>query len=315
MAEVYYITNHGTLKREENTLLFENGELRKTIPVEQVEEIFIMSEISLNTKLLSFLSQHEVPIHFFNYYGYYVGSFYPREKNPSGFLLVKQVEHYLDPQERLFLAKSFVMGAIQNACKLYSIEPSPYVEELRLAKKVQEVMEVEGSFKKLCYQRLEALTGWEFERRTKRPPSNPLNALISFGNSLVYAKVLGEIYHTPLNSTVSYLHEPSEKRHSLCLDIAEVFKPILSEKLIIELINSGTIDERDFLKETEFCYLTQEGKRKFSKAFDKLLNSTVSHPKLRRKVSHRTLIRLELYKLIKHLTADQPYTPLNYWAL
>ncbi len=315
MGDVYYITHNGSLKREENTLLFENAELRKTIPIEQVDEIFVLSELSLNTKLLSFLSQYQVPVHFFNYYGYYVGSFYPRDKNPSGFLLVKQVEHYLEPQKRLYLAKSFVAGAIQNASKIYSLDLLPYLQELNSAKSIREVMSIEGSFKKLCYQKLESLTGWEFETRTKRPPSNPLNALISFGNSLVYAKVLGEIYHTPLNSTVSYLHEPSEKRHSLCLDVAEIFKPILSEKLIIELISSGVIDEKDFLEETEYCYLSSDGKKKFIRAFKELLESSKHYPKLNRKVSHRTLIRLELYKFIKHLTSDEIYIPLNYWNL
>ena len=315
MGEVYYITHSGSLKRRENTLLFENTEIRKTIPVEQVDEIFVLSELSINTKLLGFLSQYQIPVHFFNYYGHYIGSFYPRDKNPSGFLLVKQVEHYLEPQKRLYLAKGFVAGAIQNASKVYSVDPLPYLQELNSAKSIQEVMSMEGSFKKFCYQKLKGLTGWEFETRTKRPPTNPLNALISFGNSLVYAKVLGEIYHTPLNSTVSYLHEPSEKRHSLCLDIAEVFKPVLSEALVLELINSGTITEKDFLEETEYCYLNAEGRRKFLKAFDNLLKSTVYYPKLKRNVSMKTLIRLELYKLIKHLTDNEPYIPMNYQSL
>ena len=315
MGDIFYITQNGSLKRKENTLLFENTELKKPIPIQQVDEIFVLSEININTKLLSFLSQYQVPMHFFNYYGYYVGSFYPRDKKPSGFLLVKQVKHYLDLEKRIYLAKSFVIGAIQNASNIYSIDPSPFLKELNSAKTILEVMSVEGSFKKLCYQKLESQTGWKFGERTKRPPSNPINALISFGNSLVYSKVLGEIYYTPLNSTISYLHEPSEKRHSLCLDVAEVFKPILSEKLIINLISSNIITEKDFIQNTEYCYLNEEGRRKFVRAFKELLEKTKYHSKLSRKVSHRTLIRLELYKLIKHLTDDEIYTPLNYKKL
>jgi len=172
-----------------------------------------------------------------------------------------------------------VLGSIINSEKLYQIDASEHLEKLKQAFSIQEVMQVEGSFKKLCYKALENLTGWEFETRTKRPPQNPLNALISFGNSLVYANVLGEMYHTPLNSAVSYLHEASEKRHSLCLDVAEVFKPILTEGLILELIRSGTITENDFLEETEYCYLNLDGRRKFLRAFDNLLKSTLNHPK------------------------------------
>jgi CRISPR-associated protein Cas1 len=315
MAEIYYITTNGTLRRDENTIMFENGEIKKKIPIENTSELFIVAEVSTNTKFFSLLSQNGIIAHFFNYYGYYIGSFYPREGNPSGHVLIKQVEHYLDKEKRLYLAKSFVLGSIINSEKLYQIDASEYLEKLKQASSIQEVMQVEGSFRKLCYKALENLTGWEFETRTKRPPQNPLNALISFGNSLVYAKVLGEIYHTPLNSTVSYLHEPSEKRHSLCLDVAEVFKPILTEGLILELIRSGTITENDFLEETEYCYLNLDGRRKFLRAFDNLLKSTLHHPKLKRKVSIRTLIRLELYKLVKHLTENEPYIPLNYHSL
>ncbi|WP_333785381.1 type I-B CRISPR-associated endonuclease Cas1b [Thermocrinis sp.] len=315
MAEIYYITTNGTLKRDENTIFFENGDIKKKIPVENTSELFILAEVSTNTRFFSFLSQYGITAHFFNYYGYYIGSFYPREKNLSGYLLIKQVEHYLDKEKRLYLAKSFVLGSIVNSEKLYRIDVSEYLKRLKQAFTIEAVMQVEGSFKKLCYKTLEKLTGWDFETRTKRPPQNPLNALISFGNSLVYAKVLGEIYHTPLNSTVSYLHEPSEKRHSLCLDVAEVFKPMLSEGLILELIKSGTITERDFLEEAEYCYLNTDGKKKFLKAFDNLLKSTVYHPKLKRNVSLKTLIRLELYKLIKHLAEDETYLPLDYYNL
>jgi len=315
MAEIYYITTNGTLRRDENTIMFENGEIKKKIPIENTSELFVVAEVSTNTKFFSLLSQNGIIAHFFNYYGYYIGSFYPREGNPSGHVLIKQVEHYLDKEKRLYLAKSFVLGSIVNSEKLYQIDASEHLEKLKQASSIQEVMQVEGSFRKLCYRVLENLTGWEFETRTKRPPQNPLNALISFGNSLVYAKVLGEIYHTPLNSAVSYLHEPSEKRHSLCLDVAEVFKPILTEGLILELIRSGTITENDFLEETEYCYLNLDGRRKFLRAFDNLLKSTLHHPKLKRKVSIRTLIRLELYKLVKHLTENEPYIPLNYHSL
>ncbi len=114
MGKTYYIFSSGTLIRRENTLLFEGKDKRKVIPVENVEEIFVFGEIGINTKLLGLLNKHGIVMHFFNHYGWYMGSFYPRETNVSGFLAVKQVEHYTDPHKRLYLAKSFVEGAIKN---------------------------------------------------------------------------------------------------------------------------------------------------------------------------------------------------------
>ena len=90
MGKVFYILSNGKLSRKENTLFFENENVRKSIPIETVDEIFVLSEITLNTKLIKFLSQAGVCIHFFNYYGYYVGSFYPRETHVSGHLYIKQ---------------------------------------------------------------------------------------------------------------------------------------------------------------------------------------------------------------------------------
>lgn len=315
MGRVYYITHSGELRREENTIIFQNAEVKRAIPIEDIDELFLLSEVSTNSKALGLLSERGAVVHFFNYYGYYIGSFYPREKNLSGFLLVRQVVHYLDEQKRLYLAKSFVEGTIRNLCPLLGMEQEPYLLTLSKAKDVPQVMAVESKLRKDFYQRLSEHTGWEFEKRTRRPPHNSLNALISFGNSLVYAKVLGEIYQTQLNPTVSYLHEPSEKRFSLALDIAEVFKPILSDRLIVNLIKEGKLTEEHFLQELDYTYLSKEGRRLFVQAFNELLESTLRHRKLNRKVSHRQLIRLELYKLIKHLLEEEIYKPLSYWTL
>lgn len=312
MGRVYYITKHGTLSRKENSLLFENSEIKKSIPVEDVDELFVITEVSINTKVLNFLASYGIVVHFFNYYGYYTGSFYPRETNISGYLLVKQVEHYLEPSKRLYLAKSFVAGAFQNLSLVYGVDAEPFLVELDRVKSIQEIMQVEGEFRKLCYKKLEDLTGWDFGKRTKRPPRNPLNALISFGNSLVYSKVIGEIYNTQLNPAVSYLHEPSTKRFSLALDVAEVFKPILSDRLILKLLGEGKIQSENFVQESEFIYLNEEGRRVFLKEFNELLESTYYHKSLKRKVSMRTFIRIELYKLIKHLLEEEIYKPINF---
>lgn len=138
-----------------------------------------------------------------------------------------------------------------------------YVSWLAKAESIPEVMKVEAQLRKDLYKSLEDATGWSFEKRSKRAPHNPLNALISFGNSLIYAKVLGEIYTTQLNPTVSYLHESSTKRFSLSLDVAEVFKPIISDRLILELIKSSKLRKEHFLSDLEYAYLSPEG-RKYS---------------------------------------------------
>ncbi len=308
MGRIYYLLSSGTLKRKENTLLFENERVRKVIPIEDVEEIFIFGEISLNTKLLSLTSSKGITLHFFNYYGWYIGSFYPRERNVSGFLEVKQAEHYLDKDKRLYLAKMFVIGAIKNS-KFLVHNVDDYVHKVESSNGINELMSIEANFKKVYYESLKENTGWEFERRTKRPPENPLNALISFGNSLVYSVVLKQIYTTQLSPQISFLHEPSERRFSLALDISEIFKPVISDRIIKKLINTSSITEDHFVKDLNFVYLNDEGRRIFLKAFDERLRTTIRHRKLNRKISIKNLIKIECYKLIKHLLGEERYRP------
>ena len=315
MGRTYFILTDGKLSRQENTLLFENKNTRKVIPIEDVDEIFILSDLSMTSKMLKLIADNGTVLHLFNRYGFYVGSFYPRSRNESGHLIIKQAEHYIEREKRLFLAKSFVAGGIQNLAYVYKLDPEPHLTKLERAGNITEIMSVESDFRKRCYKELEKITGLEFEKRSRRPPSNELNALISFGNSLVYAKVLGEIYFTPLNPTISYLHEPSAKRFSLSLDIAEIFKPFFSDWLIIQLFRKTKLTEKHFEKMDDMALLSESGKKIFIREFDNLLQDTIKYRKLKRKVSRRQLIRIELYKLIKHLVGDEVYIPMNYRSL
>ena len=105
MKRSFYIYNNGQLKRRDNSIEFvdEYGE-RRYIPIETVGEIYVMSEMDFNANLMNFLSKYGVVVHFFNYYSFYTGSFQPREKLVSGNLLVNQVEHYTDKENRIVLA-------------------------------------------------------------------------------------------------------------------------------------------------------------------------------------------------------------------
>lgn len=328
-----YITKPGRLKRRQNTLFFiykENGgELKKSIPITAIDSIFALSELDFNTKLFNFLSQNKISVHFFNYYGYYTGSFYPRKYLVSGFLVVKQVKHYLNKRKRLGLAKEFVKGAIHNSYKnLYQYKKqgkkveenlkalSGLLKEIEKVDSLEYLMALEGNAKDWYYKAFGSFLGENFkvEKRVKRPPDNMINSLISFGNSLVYSLCLSQIYHTQLDPSVSFLHQPGERRYSLALDIADVFKPVLSDRLIFKLINNNMINEKHFLKELNFVYLNDKGRRLFIEEFEKRLETTVKHQRLNRNVSYRHLVRLECYKLIKHLVGDKEYSSYkSYW--
>ena len=322
MGKTFYIFSSGRLERKENTLRFvkSSGEVH-FIPINQVEEIYLFGEVDFNVKLLTFIARNEIVLHVFNHYGFYVGSFYPRETNVSGTVIVKQVEHYLDKWKRLGIAREFVSSAVFNMRRVLSkrnlqkgVESlKPIDEEIQKVSTINDLLLVEAKAWRIYYSFFETITNWKFEERSFRPPENPLNAMISFGNSLLYTAILKEIYYTQLHPALSFLHEPFERRFSLCLDIAEIFKPILVDRLVFRMINEGMITLNDFLREVNFAYLKERARKVFVNEFDKTLETTVYHRNLRRKVSYRNLIRLELYKLIKHLIGDKKYKALRMW--
>ncbi|MGL4946769.1 MAG: type I-B CRISPR-associated endonuclease Cas1b [Cetobacterium sp.] len=329
MSESYYLFSNGTLSRKDNVFRLKTptGEF-KDLKIEVARDIYIFGELNLNTKCLNYMGQLNIPSHFFNYYGFYTGSFYPKETKVSGELLVKQVQYLLDEDKKIKLAQEFIFGATHNILrnlKYYNsrdkdldaaIDQINFLStEIKTSKTVQELMGIEGNIRKTYYEAWSRIFNKEveFEKRVKRPPDNMVNCLISFINTLVYTATLTEIYKTQLNPTISYLHVPGQKRFSLCLDISEVFKPLISDRMIFSLINKNIISEEDFDKESNFCYLKPKAKMKILKEFDERMKKTIKHRDLNRDVSYRHLLRLECYKIIKNLVEEVPYKSFKIW--
>jgi CRISPR-associated protein Cas1 len=329
VKESFYIYNNGTLKRKDNTLQFvTENQNKRDVPIERVGDMYIMSEMNFNTSLINLLGQNGVNVHFFNYYNFYIGSFYPRESLLSGNLLVQQSTHYADDEKRMMIARKFVQGAAANIyrnlryyngrgkdVKKYMRDIEDYRKSIPRAKSVQELMGYEGNIRRRYYEAWQVIINQEieFERRVMHPPDNMINSLISFVNSLIYTKVLTEVYQTQLNPTISYLHEPSERRFSLCLDIAEIFKPLIGDRLIFSLLNRNQITEKSFTKDLNYLHLTKEASRVIVSELEERLKTTIKHKDLGRNVSYQYLMRLESYKLIKHILDEKQYEPFEIW--
>jgi CRISPR-associated protein Cas1 len=325
MKRTIYIFSNGEIKRKDNTLFFEAEEGKKYIPVENTQEIFIFGEVSLNKSLLEFLTETEIVMHFYNYYGYYVGSYYPREHLNSGYMILKQAEFYLDENKRITLAKKFAVGAVDNIKKVlnyYFLRGKPLkefidkIEELSKdmseCNNISELMAIEGNVREEYYKAFDCILDnkhFVFEARTRQPPKNRLNALISFGNSLLYNVCLSEIYHTHLDPRIGFLHSTNMRRFTLNLDVAEIFKPIIVDRTIFTLVNKDMIGREHFEQRLDGIVLNDKGRKIFVEEFDEHLRTTIQHKKLQRSVSYRQLIRLELYKIQKHLIGEEEYIP------
>jgi CRISPR-associated protein Cas1 len=337
MKKTYYLFNPGILQRKDNTLKFtpveddENGVERngqpRYLPVEDIAEFYAFGSLTANSALYNFLGQNGIAVHFFDYYENYTGSFMPKDGLLSGRMLLAQTAFHQDKKKRIIIAKKFIEGAAYNMIKnlrYYDkrgkelseiiIQIENYAGSIELARQVDELMGIEGNIRQKYYEGFDLIINdFEMGNRTKQPPLNEVNALISFGNMMCYSQCLRAIHQTQLNPTISYLHTPGERRYSLALDISEIFKPILVDRVIFKVLNKKEIQEKHFDKKLNKCLLNQQGKKIFVQSFEERLNETIQHRSLKRKVSYRHLIKLECYKLSKHLLNMEEYKPFKMW--
>jgi len=338
MKKTYYLFNPGTLQRKDNTLKFtpieEDGNgtghsgQPRYIPVEGVSDLYVFGALTANSALYNFLGQNDIAVHFFDYYENYTGSFMPKDFLLSGRMLLAQTTAFQNKKKRMVVARSFIEGAAYNMTKNLRYYNSRgkdldgVIEQIGLlsssisaTEAVDELMGIEGNIRQTYYDGFNLiLNDFEMGNRTKQPPQNEVNALISFGNMMCYSQCLRAINQTQLNPTISYLHTPGERRYSLALDVAEIFKPLLVDRVIFKLLNKKELQEKHFDKKLNKCLLNESGKKIFVKAFEERLTETIKHRSLNRNVSYKHLIKLECYKLSKHLLDIETYKPFKmYW--
>lgn len=325
MKKAYYLFNPGRMSRKDQTLCFAPTVEQKApakkryLPINGISALYVFGSVDANSAMYNYLGKQHIPVHFFDYYHHYTGSFSPREHLLAGQVIVAQSKTYLSKKKRMLVAQEFVRAAVANmlrTLKYYQKRDKNVggiIEDIEaLATQIgetttiQKLMGVEGACRQAYYQSFdEIVEGYAWEGRRKRPPKNELNALVSFGNSMCYTACLDAIYNSQLNPTISFLHEPGYRRYSLALDVAEIFKPILVDRLIFKLCNKKMLRAEHFDFIDNACFLSDTGRKIFVQAWEEKLQETFTHRKLNKKVSYRYLIRIECYSLCKYLLGMQ----------
>lgn len=333
MKKSYYLFNPGRLSRKDNTLKFVPTDAEgkegpaKYLPIQGIDNLFCFGALDANSAMYNFLGKQGITVHFFDYYEHYTGSFMPKDYLLSGKVIIEQSKHYTSAKKRMVIAQEFVEGSAANILRNLKYYQSrgkdvgsqiEQIEQYKLdktaAKDIRELMGWEGNIRMVYYDAFkEIIPDFEMGNRTKQPPSNEINALISFCNMMCYTVCLDAIYHTQLNPTISYLHEPGYRRYSLALDISEIFKPILVDRLIFSLLNKKILSEKDFDKKLNYCLLNETGKKKVLKSWEERLSQSIQHRTLKKSVSYKHLVKLEVYKLLKHIMNMEDYKAFKAW--
>lgn len=318
------ILSDGILRQKDYSLFFDTETVDSAIPIIGVDTINIHSDVIFDVGFLSLSMKNNVSVNVFDQRGELLGTFVPNAPLKAPRLTHEQLLSYYDPEHRMAIAKEIVLASIHNELlniryhnKFYG--DSKYVSAIRALTSLKTDIKNETEYEKLllleararktyyeCYDSFIRRDTFEFNCRLKNPPLNMVNAMISFGNTVLYGLIATEIRKTMLDVRIGYLHATNTRMNSLNLDLAEIFKPLLVDRVILSLINKGEISPMHFETcENDAVYLTTEGKKIFLGAFYEKLDSVITVGD--KKMSYDSVIKEEIRKLIRHFRDKDKY--------
>ncbi len=324
----HFLMINGRLKREDNNLRFfkydENNNVvdSKPIAIKGIDEIYLLAKIDLDSYTIAFIADNNILLHIFSSFQSFRGNFFPNTSNSvnkSGFALLKQLRAFDDEVHRLYIAKQITKGHFLNGsnnCKKYKVEfeVDKYLANLDKANTINEIMASEGAFNKNYFKAWNSIIknqrSFKFIKRSRRPPTDKINCLISYVNTRIYNICLSEIYKTELDPRIGFIHEPNYKAISLHLDIAEIFKPIIGDNIIFTLLNKNEITAKDFKTDNGRIRFTNEAIKKIEMKIIKKMTEQITIGEQR--LTWRQVIRREVNRIKKCIVETNEYEPFIY---
>lgn len=326
----YHLISDGILSRRDYNLLFENEDGKKHIPAETSRTLNIYSNVIFSAGFFRFISSCDINVNIFDKYGRLCGTFSSAHGDHRAGVMLKQAEFYLDEGKRTGLARKLEIASLHNIrtnLKYYSNRRhsevlrntaerfSNFIREINEANDITEMMTIEARARQLYYAAFNEIIrndDFTFSQRTKRPPKDSLNAMISFGNTWLYNRIAAEINKTSLDIRIGCVHSTNRRSQSLNLDIADLFKPVIIDRTIFTLINKRIIDAKKHFREPDGggVYLNDYGKRLFLSALDEKIKSKYTVNNL--PVSYDSQIRKEIRSYKNHILKGASYKPYKY---
>ena len=325
----YHIIQDGVLNKKDYALLFENESQRHHIPVEATQQLNIYGNITLTSSVLKPISDKKIRVVFLDKYGELLGHFVPSEYSSSALVSEKQFSVYGNFEKRLQLAKKFEIAGIHNMrsnIRYYNKKQpgvfdetihalSGYIEDVVREQCIENMMLIEARARQKYYLAFNDIMRNEvflFYKRTRRPPEDNLNAMISFGNTLLYNCILQIIWRTSLDPRVGIIHAANNRSHTLNLDFADIFKPIIVDRIIFSLVNCHQIKKEHFESKNGGVCLNKEGKKIFVTAFeDKLQQKFVQ--KGNKSFTYKQLLEKEVRDYQQYILEEKKYKPYKYY--
>lgn len=322
----------GTVRKEGEVLSIEvKDQPRTSARIREVSQLVLMGRITLTTPALHELMAREVPVTWHSFGGWFLGHTQGLgHKNIE--LRRAQFRAADDPQIRLRLSRGFVRAKIQNARTLMrrnwrsEDDDTAKRDELRrLADKARRCRDLNallgvegaagasyfGAFPMLIKrdQRESGQMTFDFQRRNRRPPADPVNALLSYAYALLTRQWSVTLAAVGFDPYLGFFHEPRYGRPALALDMMEPFRPLIADSAVLTAINNGEVRPGDFLRAGDAVNLTPDGRKRFIGTFERRMMKEITHPVFGYRVSYRRLLELQARLLGRFLLGELPDFP------
>lgn len=328
---LYVQANHGKVAKSGETLeVTVNDQHQATVRLIDVSQLVIFGNVYVTTPTLHELMRREIPITWHSYGGWFLGhSMGVGHKNVE--LRTAQYRTSFDDKLCLRIARGLARAKIANCRTLlrrnWRGEEKPealldelkrYADDCQRAKDLSSLLGIEGiaaqryfgSFDKLIKKDGDSQSlRFEFENRNRRPPTDPVNALLSYAYSILtrtWSVTLSAVGFDPYRG---FYHQPRYGRPALSLDMMEPFRPIIADSSVIQAINNGEVRPSDFINAAGSVALTDDGRKRFITSFERRLGQEITHPLFGYKVNYRRLFEIQARLLSRFLLNDIPDYP------
>ncbi len=296
------------------------GEVVRKLPLHQVRGIYLYGAVQLTAQAAESCLENGVDVAYFAGSGRFLGLL--RGLPASGVdARLGQVRLFAEPFFRLKLSRESIRAKISNQRTMLMRNGDVSDRVLRLladardatadTRDLGELLGVEGAAANLYFEQFASMlkgVAWKFDfaGRNRRPPRDPVNALLSLGYSILAKELAGVCHAVGLDPFLGFLHQPRYGRPALALDLMEEFRPLVADSVAISLVNRGEIDPGDFIRAASGTFLNEQGRRRFWEAWFRRLDTEVSHPEFGYKMSYRRMLEVQARQLWRVVRGDAP---------
>ena len=301
-----------------------DGQTVRKIRLIDISEITLFGNVQITTQTVRELCNRNIPICYMTYGGWFTGmTAGMAHKNIE--LRMAQHKKHLANNMRMEIARNIVYGKIKNCATLLrrNHNGSPektlgrldeLADQARHARRYDALLGIEGMAARVYFAEFNGMIKdksviFEFTERNRRPPRDPINALLSFLYSVLTRHAMVTASRVGLDPYLGFLHMPKYGRPALALDLIEEFRPLVADSVCITVINGGEVTEKDVIKTKFGVNMTSSGRQTVIAAYERRMDATVKHPSLGYSASYRRIMETQARLLSRHLLDEIPSYP------